>query len=60
MPPDVDGSTPIPGMKWSTPLFTGSIGIRVTGDQTIPSVVVVMTMSFAVQPDRNRQSCQTR
>src|SRR5688572_18347984 len=49
----------MPGMKWSTPLVVESIGIRVTAVQATPSVEVLMTMSFAVQPDLNRQSCQT-
>ena len=32
----------MPGMKWSTPLFVGSIGIRVTADQVFPSVEVLI------------------
>ena len=58
MLPEVVVSTPIPGMKWSTPLVVASIGIRVTADQVMPFGEVVMTMSFAGQPDRKRQSCQ--
>ena len=50
-------SIPMPGMKWSTVLVTASMGTRVTADHVRPSVEVVMTMSFAVQPLRNRQSC---
>ena len=43
-------------MKWSTPLFKGSAGIRTTGVQLTPSVEFVMTMSFALQPDSKTQS----
>ena len=57
--PEVARSAAMPGMKWSTPLVVASIGIRVTGVHVSPSSDVVMTMSFAEQPDRNRQSCQT-
>src|SRR5664279_1227652 len=47
-------------MKWSTPLPIGSAGIRVTGDQVIPSLDVVITMSFTAQfGASNRQSCHT-
>jgi len=45
-------------MKWSTVLVTASIGTRLTGDQSSPSVEVVKTMSFEVQLRRKRQSCQ--
>src|SRR5579862_1281763 len=46
-------------MKWSTPLPTGSIGIRVTLVQVVPFVEVVITRSFAAQLVSKRQSCQT-
>src|SRR6266568_4575160 len=52
-------SMAMPGIKWSTVLLTGSMGMRVTGDQVRPSVEVVMTISFDVQPVRKRQSCHT-
>ena len=56
--PEVVGSTPRPGMKWSTPLVVASIGTRVTAVQVVPLVEVEYTMSLALQPERNRQSCQ--
>ena len=34
------------GMKWSTVLVTGSIGIRLTFDQVLPLVEVLMTASL--------------
>ena len=46
-------------MKWSMLLAIGSIGIRVTGDQLVPSVEVLNTMSLAVPPDSKRLSCHT-
>src|SRR5262245_8059952 len=46
-------------MKWSTVLFTGSIGIRTTGVQLTPSTEVVITRSLVVQPGRKRQSDHT-
>src|SRR5690242_5302169 len=49
----------MPGMNWSTPLVTGSIGIRIGPVQVKPLADVDMTMSFDVQPVRKRQSCQT-
>jgi hypothetical protein len=39
--PEVAWSTPKPGMKWSAPLVTASIGIRATALQVEPSVEVV-------------------
>jgi hypothetical protein len=45
-------------MKWSTPLFTASIGMRTFGVHAIPSVEVDMTMSFDAHPLRKPQSCQ--
>src|SRR5436190_1985750 len=57
--PFVVGSTAMPGMKWSTPLFTPSIGILATSDHDRPSFDFAMTMSFDEQPLRNRQSAHT-
>jgi hypothetical protein len=45
-------------MKWSSPLVTGSIGTRVTGDQVIPSEELEKTMSFELHLARKRQSSQ--
>ena len=56
--PEVALSTPMPGMKWSTPEVVASIGTRLTALQVVPSVDVEYTMSLAGQPDRNRQSSQ--
>ena len=42
-------------MKWSTPLPTGSIGIRLTAFQASPSELE-KTMSLALQLGSNRQS----
>jgi hypothetical protein len=36
--PEVALSTPIPGMRWSTVLEVGSIGMRWTADQWTPSL----------------------
>src|SRR4051794_6889104 len=47
-------------MKWSTVLLVTSIGIRTIVVQVAPSVDVLMTMSFAAQLVRKRQSCHTR
>src|SRR5437899_10019860 len=47
-----------PGMKWSTLLPTGSMGILATGVHVIPSDEELITMSLAPQPDSNRQSYQ--
>ena len=59
MAPDVAWSTARPGMKWSTVLLVASIGMRVDRRPgRCPSVEVLMTMSFAEQPLRKRQSCQ--
>ena len=49
----------MPGMKWSTPLFVASIGIRTPRDHFFPFDEVLITMSFDEQPLRNRQSCHT-
>src|SRR4029453_9692058 len=57
--PGVERSPPMPGMKWSTVLEVASIGTRVTGPQVVSLVDLLMTMSLAAQPERNRQSCQT-
>ena len=43
-------------MKWSTPLATGSIGIRWTALQFTPSLDVLKTMSLAVHLGSKRQS----
>src|SRR5919198_121887 len=43
-------------MKWSTPLPTPSIGIRLTALQCTPSDDVLRTMSFAAHPGSKRQS----
>ena len=47
----------MPGMKWSAPLFVGSMGMRTGAVHVVPSVEVDMTMSFEVL--RKRLSCQT-
>src|ERR671937_557034 len=52
-------STATPGMKWSTTLFTESIGILCTPDQFVPFVEVTKTRSFVEQLVRKRQSSQT-
>jgi hypothetical protein len=39
--PDVERSTAKPGMKWSTPLFVGSIGTRVFAVHATPSSEVL-------------------
>src|SRR5919201_698011 len=57
--PEVERSTPMPGMKWSTLLETASIGTRVTGPQVVSLVDLLITMSLLVQLERNLQSCQT-
>src|SRR3954454_660893 len=45
-------------MKWSTPLPTGSIGIRATGLHCSPSPERLNTMSLAAHLASNRQSSQ--
>src|SRR5207244_8631032 len=57
--PDVFLSTPTPGMKWSTVLLVGSIGMRWTADHVVPLVDVTKTRSFVEHPLRKRQSSQT-
>jgi len=57
--PEVERSTPMPGMKWSTVLEVESIGTRVTGPQVVSLVDLLRTMSLLAQPERKRQSCQT-
>ena len=57
--PDVFRSTPTPGMKWSTTLDVGSIGMRWTADHVVPLSDVTKTRSFVEQPARKRQSSQT-
>src|SRR5438874_12310651 len=49
----------MPGMKSSSELETVLMGTPVTADHCTPFVDVLITMSFAAKPDRNRQSCQT-
>src|SRR4051794_16259912 len=56
--PDVARSTASPGMKWSTPLPTGSSGMRWTADQVTPSTEELKTMSLAVHRASKRQSSQ--
>src|ERR671926_465510 len=56
--PEVERSTPMPGMKWSAVLEVASIGTRVTGPQLVSLVDLLMTMSLAAQPERNRQSSE--
>jgi len=46
-------------MKWSTLLPTGSSGMRLTGDQVVPSPELLSTMSLAVPPGSKRLSCHT-
>ena len=54
------GRRAIPGMKWSTPLVVGSIGIR-TGDVHVNgSVAVLMTMSFERSPCGNGSPARRR
>src|SRR6187549_2844265 len=47
-------------MKWSMPLLVASMGTRDTADQAVPVALTecAMTMSFVLQPLRNRQSVQ--
>src|SRR5947209_18915949 len=52
-------STPTPGMKWSTVLDVGSIGMRCTAEHVVPFWDVTKTRSFVEQPLRKRQSSQT-
>ena len=40
--PEVLRSTPTPGMKWSTTLVVGSIGMRWTADHVVPFVEVTV------------------
>src|SRR3990172_3032255 len=57
--PAVVGSTPSPGMKWSTPLVMPSTGTREGSVQVSPpSLEVVITMSLDEHPTRKRQSAQ--
>src|SRR5919198_4620796 len=49
----------MPGMKESTELVVVPIGMRTGAVQVVPSVDVLMTMSFSAQPERKRQSDQT-
>src|SRR5215510_489954 len=46
-------------MKWSTLLPTGSSGIRLSGDQVVPSAELLSTMSLALPPGSKRLSCHT-
>src|SRR5579864_6073959 len=46
-------------MKWSAPLVVASIGIRAGAVQVEPSPDVLITRSFAGQPERKLQSSQT-
>src|SRR5580704_16527666 len=57
--PEVAGSIPIPGRKWSTVLVVASIGMRVTALQVLPSEEELTTMSFSAQFLRKRQSDHT-
>src|SRR2546429_6975322 len=52
-------STPTPGMKRSTVLDVGSIGMRCTAENVVPFWDVTKTRSFVEQPLRKRQSSQT-
>jgi hypothetical protein len=54
--PEVEGYTPMPGVKWSTVLETASIGTLMGAAQVVSLVDLAMTMSLLGQPDRNRQS----
>src|SRR5579872_3562611 len=56
--PEVEASTPRPGVKWSAPLVTASIGTRTGAVQVFPVVEVDTMMSLPVQPLRKRQSAQ--
>ena len=56
--PEVEASTPIPGVKWSSVLVTASIGTRAGLDHVVPLVEVEMMMSLLEQLVRNRQSAQ--
>jgi hypothetical protein len=57
--PELLGSTPMPGVKWSAALVTASIGTRTGVLQVVPSAEVDMTMSLLAQPLRKVQSDQT-
>src|SRR5438105_1109524 len=48
----------MPARKWSTVLVVRSIGIRTGAVHVMPSVDVLITMSFSAHPLRNRQSYQ--
>src|SRR5207244_6360426 len=52
-------STPTPGMKWSTVLVVGSIGMRFTADHVVPFWDDTKTRSLVEHPLRKRQSSQT-
>src|SRR5581483_4523403 len=54
--PEREGSTPMPGTKWSTVLDVASIGTRTGADHVVSLVDFEITMSLLGQPDRNRQS----
>ena len=56
--PEDDGSTPMPGTKWSTVLVVASMGTRTGAAQVVSLVDLAMTMSLRGQPERNRQSAQ--
>ena len=53
-------STPMPLMKWSTPLPMGSSGMRTLDDQCTPSLELLYTMSLALQPLSKLQSDHDR
>src|SRR5256885_6470638 len=59
-PPDVVRSTPMPGSKWSTVDVVASIGTRIGAAQVVSLVDLLITMSLAGQPERNRQSDHAR
>src|SRR5579863_3381446 len=58
VPPEVEASTPRPGVKWSSVLVTASIGTRAGEVHVVPLVEVDRMMSLLEQPLRKRQSAQ--
>src|ERR1700743_3272330 len=56
--PEVLGSIPMPGRKWSTVVVVASIGIRAGVVHVVPLAELLNTISFVVQPALKRQSDQ--
>src|SRR5215831_19133513 len=57
--PEVPASMAIPLMKWSTPLATGSIGIRFATVHVVPFPDLLITISLVEQFVRKPQSGHT-